>query len=174
MTMRRVRILGAALAAAAAVAAAAVPAAARLDSGRRAASAESAGVFAVRIVDEELHGMWARQWSELHPGHRALITRGQYVACSRGLGTNIGDEVLTVRSVAVASIHVRDVPQRTSALVTLTMRRPGSSDSATLHVHAVSVAGHWTWILGERFLDALAQGRCLDGTPLAKPAGPPL
>jgi len=170
MTTRRVRVLAVTLAAAAA---AAVPAAARLDSGR-AADAESAGVFAVRIVDEELHGMWARQWTQLHPGHQALITRDQYVACSRGLGTNIGDEVLTVRSVAQAPIDVRNVPQRMSALVTLTMRRPGSSDAVTLHVHAVAVAGHWTWILGERFLDALAQGRCLDGTPLAKPAGPPL
>jgi hypothetical protein len=30
----------------------------------------------------------------------------------------------------------------------------------------VAVGDRWTWILGDRFLDQLARGRCLDGTRL--------
>jgi hypothetical protein len=49
---------------------------------------ESPGAFITRILKEEIHGEWSRQWRELHPGHRALITRPQYVACPRGMGTD--------------------------------------------------------------------------------------
>ncbi|HVM56325.1 MAG TPA: hypothetical protein VMT74_02600 [Gaiellaceae bacterium] len=132
---------------------------------------ETAGTFVTRILREELRGQWARQWDELHPGHQRLITRAQYVACSRGLGTNIGDEELTVRGVRAMPIHVPGVPQRTAEVVTITMRRRGSTDAVTYHVHAVSVDGRWAWILGRPFLDAIAHGRCMDGAPLEKPSG---
>jgi hypothetical protein len=138
--------------------------------GGAAASApsEPPGVFVTRILREELNGQWARQWTELHPGHQRLITRAQYVACSRQMGTNIanGSEVLRVLDVRDDPIHVRGVPQRTSKLVTISLRRRGSSTALTYHLHAVNVGGRWAWILGDRFLNEVAKGRCLDGTPL--------
>ena len=121
-----------------------------------------------RILREEIKGQWAPQWDELHPGHQALITRHQYVACSRGLQTNIatGREVFTVLDVTDQSIDVRGVPQRTSKLVTISFRAPGSASALTYRLHAVAVKDRWTWILGDRFLSAIAHGRCLDGAPL--------
>jgi hypothetical protein len=133
-----------------------------------AAPVEAPGVFITRILKEEIHGQWASQWRELHPGHRALITRAQYVACSRGMGTDFatGKEVFRVLDVRNEAIHVRGVPQRMSKLVTITFHEPGKANGLTYRLHAVDSGGRWSWILGGPFLSKLAQGRCLDGSPL--------
>jgi hypothetical protein len=133
-------------------------------------SGESAGAFMTRILQEELAGRWAAQWGELHPGHQKLITRAQYVLCSEEIGTNVetGRETFAVRSVRDQPIHVRGVPERTAKLVTIQLRQPGSGVE-TYRLHAVRDQGRWTWILGRSFLDELAQGRCLDGSPLRSP-----
>lgn len=129
---------------------------------------ESAGTFAERILREEINGQWARQWLELHPAHQHLITRAQYVACSRSMGTNYatGTERFRVLAVRTAAVHSEDVPQHTSKLVTVSIRVPGLANAFTYHVHAVDVGGHWAWILGQRFLAQIKLGRCLDGTRL--------
>jgi hypothetical protein len=138
--------------------------------GGTAGPSESAGAFMTRILQEEIEGRWAAQWGELHPGHQKLITRAQYVLCSEAMGTNVetGNETFTVRGVRDQAIHVRGVPERTAKLVTIQLRQPGNG-SATYHLHAVLDHGRWTWILGQSFLDELAQGRCLDGSLLAPP-----
>jgi hypothetical protein len=131
-------------------------------------SAGGPGVFMTRILREEIRGQWGKQWSELHPAHKALITQSQYVACSRRMGTDFatGQEVFRVLDVRDEAIKVRGVPQRTSKLVTINFREPGKPNGLTYHMHAVSVGGHWAWILGGRFLNALSHGQCLDGSPL--------
>ncbi len=133
-----------------------------------AAAGETPGAFITRILREEIHGQWAEQWRELHPGHRALITRAQYVACSRGMGTDFatGKEIFQVLDVRDEAIHVRGVPQRMSKVVTITFHQPGKASGLTYRLHAVAAGGRWTWILGGAFLSKLAQGRCLDGSPL--------
>jgi hypothetical protein len=129
---------------------------------------ESAGVFAERILREEITGQWARQWLELHPAHKRLITEAQYVACSRSIGTNFatGSETYRVLGIKTAPVNSEDVPQHTSKLVTVSIRVRGLTDPFTYHVHAVNVGGHWAWILGNRFLAEIRLGRCLDGTRL--------
>lgn len=145
---------------------------AALTGGCGAASArapgENVGVFMTRILREEIRGQWARQWDELHPGHQRLITRRQYVACSRALETDIGTgrEVFKVLDVRDQPIDVRGVSQRTSKLVTLSFHTSGSANALTYQLHAVALQGRWTWILGPRFLSAIAHGRCLGGSPL--------
>ncbi len=130
------------------------------------------GLFMTRILREEIRGQWGKQWSELHPAHKALISQSQYVACSRRMGTDFatGQEVFRVLDVRDEAIQVRGVPQRTSKLVTINFREPGKSNGLTYHMHAVRVDGRWTWILGGRFLSALSHGQCLDGSPLAATA----
>jgi hypothetical protein len=128
---------------------------------------EGVGVFMKRILREEIGGQWSKQWTELHPGHQKLITRAQYVACSREMGTNVGTgkEVFHVLAVEDEAIHVQGVPQKTAKLVTISFKEPGVTP-LTYRLHAVAVSGHWAWILGDRFLAALDKGRCLDGSPL--------
>jgi hypothetical protein len=135
-----------------------------------AAPQESPGAFITRILQEEISGRWAAQWGELHPGHQRLITRAQYVTCSEAIGTNVGNgkETFDVRAVRDQAIHVPGVPERTAKLVTIRLRRPDGVDPVTYHLHAVLDGGRWTWILGASFLDALKQGRCLDGSPLSR------
>jgi hypothetical protein len=131
-------------------------------------SGESAGAFMTRILQDEINGRWAAQWGELHPGHRKLITRAQYVICSEAMATNIGTgkEKLTVSSVRDQPIHVRGVPEQTAKLVTIRLAGLAGQTPVVYHLHAVRDGGRWTWILGPAFLDALAHGQCLDGLPL--------
>lgn len=136
------------------------------------APTDNVGLFMTRILREELSGQWAQQWTELHPGHQKLITREQYVACSRALATNIGTGRETFRVLAVSDdpIHVFGVPQHLSKLVTISFHSPDYGATSTYKLHAVRVAGRWRWILGGRFLSAVMRGRCLDGSPLLKRA----
>ena len=128
---------------------------------------ESVGLFMTRILREEINGQWSKQWAELHPGHQKLITRAEYVSCSRAMGTNVatGRETFSVLGVQDDPIHVQGVPQRMSKLVTIRFKEPGV-DPLTYRLHAVAVSGRWTWILGNQFLTAVGRGKCLDGSPL--------
>lgn len=132
-----------------------------------AASSEGPGAFITRILREEIHGQWGLQWRELHPGHQRLITKAQYIQCSRAMKTNFatGEEIFRVLDVRNEAISVQGVPQRISKRVTINFREPGKT-GLTYRLHAVNVRGRWTWILGGRFLSALSRGRCLDGRPL--------
>jgi len=134
-----------------------------------AGSSEGAGTFMTRILREEIHGQWGRQWAELHPGHQRLITKAQYVACSREMGTNFatGQEIFRVLDIRDEPLKVKGVPQRIAKRVTINFHEPGKT-GLTYQMHAVSVQGHWAWILGGPFLTALSHGRCLDGKPLLK------
>jgi len=128
---------------------------------------EGVGVFMTRILREEVNGQWGKQWMELRPGHQKLITRAQYVACSKEMGTDIatGRETFRVLAVEDDAISVRGVPQHTAKLVTIRFVEAGASP-LTYRLHAVAVSGRWTWILGDRFLAAVGHGNCLDGSPL--------
>ncbi len=133
---------------------------------------ESPGSFIERILREELRGKFAAQYEELHPGHQRLITRSQYVRCSRAIGgaTAHGREFMTVESIRDDPIDVRGVAQRTSKLVTVTVRQYSSAAAPrqTYSLHAVQVGSAWRWILAPLFLDAIAKGKCLDGSPLRR------
>ena len=135
--------------------------------GGTSAPREPVGVFMTRILREELNGQWRKQWTELHPAHQKLISQAQYVSCSRGIGTDVatGKETFRVLDVVDDPIHVQDVPQTTSKLVTITVKTPGIA-TLTYRLHAVAVSGRWAWILGDRFIQAVDRGKCLDGSPL--------
>ena len=134
----------------------------------RSTAAGGPGVLMTRILREEIHGQWALQWKALHPAHQKLISEAQYVACSERMGTDFatGDEVFRVLDVRNEPIQVKGVPERVSKLVTITFHHPGKQKGLTYRMHAVNVNGRWAWILGEKFLSAVAHGRCLDGSPL--------
>src|SRR3954447_4922011 len=154
------------------VAVAAVLASTACGGGTTAAPGEAPGVFMTRVLREELNGQWAKQWASLHPGHKKLITRAQYVACSRSLATDIGTGTEKYRVLAVKDepIDVFAVPQHDSKVVTISFHTPGNNTTPRYDMHAVNVDGRWTWILGGRFLRAVEHGKCLDGTPLEKQA----
>lgn len=128
---------------------------------------ESAGQFVTRILREEISGQWASQWRELHPGQQKLISRDQYVLCSERIATNVGvkHERFTVHQTRNVPFHERGVPERTSKLVTISVKGPQLN--ATFHVHAVLHTGRWRWVLGPALLQSVTHGRCLDGSALS-------
>jgi hypothetical protein len=89
------------------------------------------------------------------------------VLCSDRLGTAVGvtHERFTVLQVQNAPIHERGVPERTSKLVTISVKGPGVT--ATFHIHAVLDTGRWRWVLGPALLQAVEHGECLDGSVLS-------
>jgi hypothetical protein len=131
------------------------------------ATRESPGRFVTRILREEIAGRWGAQWEELHPGQQKFITRNQYVLCSRRIGTAVGTkhEQFIVQQVENAPIHERGVPERTSKLVTISVKGPGVT--ANFHIHAVLDKGRWRWVLGPGLLQAVEHGECLDGSILS-------
>jgi len=131
------------------------------------ATRESPGKFVTRILREEIAGQWGAQWGELHPGQQKLITRKQYVLCSKRLGTAVGTkrERFIVQQVENAPIHERGVPEKTSKLVTISVKGPGVT--ASFHIHAVLDQGRWRWVLGPGLLAAVEHGECLDGSILS-------
>jgi len=137
-------------------------------SGGGTTPSEKPGAFITRILREEINGQWGKQWSELHPGHQELISRAAYIACSRGMSTDIGigNEVFRVIDVRDEPIDVKGVPEKTSKLVTISFHRRGNANTLTYRLHAVNDDGRWVWILGARFISEVEHGRCLDGSPL--------
>lgn len=136
--------------------------------GASATPKEPVGVFMTSVLREEIDGKWAQQWTQLNPAHQKLITKAEYVACSRRMGTNIGTGKETFHVLAVQNdpIDVQGVSQRTAKLVTISFKPPDAGP-LTYRLHAVADAGRWTWILGNKFLAEIDRGKCLDGTPLA-------
>jgi hypothetical protein len=132
---------------------------------------ETAGAFITRILREEIAGQWAKQWDDLNPGHKRLITRNQYVHSSKGQKTSVGTPSATikVRSVRDEPLHVRGVAQHTASVVTVVLVPTKGAAPETFRLHAVRDHGRWTWILGAQFLESLARGKCLDGSPLPPP-----
>jgi hypothetical protein len=119
------------------------------------------------ILREEVSGRWAAQSEELHPGQQRLITQDQYVLCSERIGTNVGTKKnrFTVHRVRDVPLHERGVSEQTSKLVTISVAGPGIN--ATFHVHAVLDKGNRRWVLGPGLLQAVAHGRCRDGSELS-------
>jgi hypothetical protein len=137
--------------------------------GQTSQSRQTAGAFIAGIVREDAYGRWAEEWSALHPGHQRLISRAQYVACSRTIGAVAQGRVkVRVLQTVRVPIHVRDVPQHEAIAVTVSLTHDGSVAPTIIRLHAVRVGDRWRWILSDRFLSAIARGRCLNGSPLSR------
>jgi hypothetical protein len=129
---------------------------------------QSPGDFITGVLRQEIAGQWAKQWESLNPGHQKLISQDQYVTCSKRARTSIGtpEATIKVQKVEDAPIDVHGLPERTSKLVTVKFIPTPGAAQETFHIHVVRDNGKWTWILGRDYLDALAAGKCPDGSRL--------
>jgi hypothetical protein len=132
---------------------------------------ESAGTFITRILNEEIDGQWGKQWDELNPGHQRLITRTQYILCSKGSPTQVGTSSATidVKGTREAPLDVRGIAEHTATVVTVDLTPTAGAQPETLQLHVVRAGGRWTWILGSAALDALQHHKCPDGSRLPSP-----
>ena len=121
---------------------------------------EGAGVFMTRLVRDVAAGNYERAWEGLHPAHKRVAPRAQYLECERR------DHVeSTVAEIAVLRIEDQDVgvagEPGTSLGAAVTLRlRFGPDDDVTDTFHAVALYRDWVWILPRERYEAYRAGRC--------------
>ena len=116
-----------------------------------AALRQDPGVFVKRLVGQMVRGEYGRAWLTLHPAHRRVASRSEYVACE--LASPISGEVasLRVQRVVDRRVLVAGVGRvrAKAVLFRLVLRDLASGDTAVVtHTgHAVALRGAWRWIL---------------------------
>lgn len=123
-----------------------------------------AAAFLERVVRQVVRNDYARAWLSLHPAHRRVAGRWEYVDCENQSPIRVG--LGAVEVVAVADADRQLGPAKTVTLrLTLTDPEYGSSQ-VEQEFHAIAVAGRWAWVLPpERF--ALYRDDACGGGPEA-------
>lgn len=109
-----------------------------------------------RIVGLELAGAFGRSYELIHPAHRALVGRADYVACRRAVPRAGGTEAPRVAVVRTAEASAGG-PEGSEALELIF--RPWSSARPQTALFAAH-DGRWRRLLPRRTLDAYARGAC--------------
>jgi hypothetical protein len=111
------------------------------------AGSESAGHFAVRVKNAELHRNWQRMWELLHPRQRAFIPRALFVRCMRRV-RNPRPRTIRVLSVsrALASIPGVRGPKATVSTVAVRVDYGSTAPSQRVLLREVLVDSTWYWI----------------------------
>lgn len=155
----------------AAVGSGAVAFADRGSESARAASVGDPGEFVKRLIVQVVRDDYARAWLTLHPAHKAVAPRWDYVDCEL-LSPVPGDVVsLEVVRVAGTSVRVAGVGRLRMRAVTfeLVLREPGLDETVTV-THTANVAivgGHWRWILTPERYELYRAGACGAPAPSA-------
>lgn len=115
----------------------------------------------VRLIGENRYG---RAWSTLHPEHKRVASRRQYVACEE-----LTAIPATVRSVQVLGVfdepfqltRALSVPSKAVAVrITLTDALDPEPYVLRHTVHAVAVGERWAWVLPPERFAAYRDGTC--------------
>jgi hypothetical protein len=112
----------------------------------------SAVAFLAQTIRRIAANDYAAVWPNLYPPQRRAIPKAQYVACESAEPVVGQLRSLTPLKVRRLRIHVAGGPRRRVNSVAVTFRIIANPDPASrlgvIHtVHAIAVAGHWTWIL---------------------------
>lgn len=112
----------------------------------------SAVAFLEQTIRRIAANDYAAVWPSLYPPQRAAISKAQYVACESAEPVVGQLRSLTPLRVRGVRIHVAGGPGRRVDSVAVTFRIVASPEPANGHglihtVHAIAVAGRWTWIL---------------------------
>ena len=112
----------------------------------------SAIAFLAQTIRRIAANDYAAVWPTLYPPQRMAIPKRQYIACESAAPV-VGElRSLTPLKVSRVRIHVPGGSARRVDSVAVTFRIVASPEPANGHglihtVHAIPVAGHWTWIL---------------------------
>jgi hypothetical protein len=109
-----------------------------------------AGAFVERLVVQIVRDDYARAWLTLHPAHKAVAPRWQYVQCERRSpvpGAIASLRIVGSRNERVLVAGVGRVPGR-AVTFRLVLRDPAYGSVTVTHTaHVVAVNGRWRWIL---------------------------
>ena len=112
----------------------------------------SAVAFLAQTIRRIAANDYAAVWPNLYPPQRTAIPESQYVACESAAPVVGRLRSLTPLKVRRSRIHVAGGPPRRVDSVAVTFRIVASPEAASgqglIHtVHAIAIAGRWTWIL---------------------------
>jgi hypothetical protein len=137
--------------------------------GVRAGAHEDAISFARRVVRLIAENRYDQAWPLLHPSHRLVVTRSEYVTCERQ--SPIPGRLVAVRTRAPVDEPVvlrpgERVPSRAVPVQVVLLDLATSEQTVVdVRVHAVSVDGRWRWVLPPERLARYRAGICPDAPP---------
>jgi hypothetical protein len=118
-----------------------------------------AGRAQVVLLDDLYNGRFEQAYAELHPSHRATVSRALFVRCARETvpaGQLDSIEILDVFDEETKGLELGDAPSK-AVRVRLTLADGGST---TFVNHEVKVGDRWRWVLNKAAIDAYKAGRC--------------
>jgi hypothetical protein len=131
------------------------------------------GRFMARLVVQKALGRYDAAWKRLHPLHKQVATRAEYVDCERltpfpGLLKSVKVTRVFDDPVLIAGTTV-PVPSK-GVTVRAAIWTPITSTVVVTHTfHSVRANGGWTWILTPERFEAYAADTC---PALVAPASP--
>jgi hypothetical protein len=135
----------------------------------RGAADDGAVSFARRLVRLIAENRYDQAWPLLHPAHRVVTSRTEYVTCERQ--SPIPGRVVAVRAGTTVDEPVvlepgRSVSSRAVPVQVVLLDLATSEQTAVnVRVHAVSVDGRWRWVLPAERLAQYRAGLCPDAPP---------
>jgi hypothetical protein len=173
---RPVVLVAAFVAAALVVLAAPLPAAARLQPESAPATESQSrhadrsprrgpGPFMARLVVQKALGRYDAAWKTLHPSHKRVAARTEYVECERltpfpGLIKSAKVTRVFADPVSIAGMTA-PVPSKAVTVRVAVWTAVTSIPVVVTHTfHAVAVNGKWTWILTPERFEAYAADAC--------------
>jgi hypothetical protein len=131
------------------------------------------GRFIARLVTQKALGRYEGAWKTLHPFHKQVATRAEYVDCERLLPfpgllksvkvTRVFDDPVLIAGMT-APVPSKGVTVRAAVWTPIT-----STVVVTHTFHAVRANGGWTWILTPERFETYAADTC---PALVAPASP--
>jgi len=130
------------------------------------------GVFVKRLVVQMAKDDYAHAWQTLHPAHKRVASKWEYVDCELGTpipGSLVSVEVLRAFDKPVLVPGIRRVVDGKAVTFALTIKVPGLKETTRVaHTgHAVPVNGRWRWILPPNRFEVYRSNLCLGGGPEA-------
>jgi hypothetical protein len=125
----------------------------------------SPGRFMARLVAQKALGRYEAAWKTLHPFHKVVAARAEYVDCERltpfpGLLKSIKVTRVFDEPVLIAGMTVR-VPSKGITVRAAVWTPVLSMPIVVTHTfHAVRANGKWTWILTPERFESYAADTC--------------
>jgi hypothetical protein len=122
------------------------------------------GEFVRALVSDLYQGKSGAAWENLHPLHKAKVSRARYVACERLEpleGTVRRFDVVSVADGPSTIPGSGDEVDSTAVTFRVLLALPGLQPQPVTHTaHVFAVDGHWTWVIGPDDYAAYASGSC--------------
>lgn len=123
---------------------------------------ETAAAFMRRLSEQQIRQQWGRIWEQLHPAHKAILSREHFMTCAgkqETVGAKVDVDVVDTYEEPVLVKGEGTVPS-TAVTVRYSYDNPLTGKKVEQHdtSHAVLVDGEWTWILSPAGYDAYRKG----------------